>query len=217
MTTLSYNEAFDLDDLITLPLARAAGLAKVSARRLRYWDFKGLVRPAIKQRVSLRTTARLYAFDDLVGLLVVKHMLDEGFSLQHIRRVVDHLKSRGYDRPLDTLKFATAGNEIYFQHPDGTWEGDRAEDQIVIHQVINLAEIRTRVRRGVQRPESLYGAVEKRRGLLGGKLVFAGTRIPVDVVARRVAQGASDRDILGAYPDLTSEDIAAARANAASV
>ncbi len=46
-------------------------------------------------------------------------------SLQRIRRLVRHLRSRDYAAPLRELTFATVGREIYFQHPDGSWEGDR--------------------------------------------------------------------------------------------
>ena len=41
-------------------------------------------------------------------------------SLQTIRRVVRHLRARGYNEPLRKLRFATVGREIYFQHLDGT-------------------------------------------------------------------------------------------------
>ena len=211
MTALSYGEAFDLDDLITLPMARAAALAQVSVRRLRYWDYIDLIKPAIRQRVSLRTTARLYTFDDLVALLVTTRMLKRGFSLQHVRRVVAHLKSRGYEAPLKTLTFATFHKEIYFQHPDGSWEGDLAKDQLVISDAINLELIRTMIRHGVERPEALYGKTENRRGMLGGKLVFAGTRIPVELVVRRLGRGASEKEIISSFPELTREDIATAR------
>jgi len=43
-----------------------------------------------------------------------------------------------------------------------------------------------------------------------GKPVFAGTRIPVDLVLERVACGEALEDILVAYPRLTREAILAA-------
>jgi len=63
-------------------------------------------------------------------------------SLQHIRRVVGHLRSRGYEEPLRELRFATLGREIYFQHPDGSWEGDLRPDQIVLVKTIRLEPLR---------------------------------------------------------------------------
>ena len=43
-----------------------------------------------------------------------------------------------------------------------------------------------------------------------GKPVIRGTRIPVELVLRKLSDGASDADLLDAYPRLTREDIQAA-------
>ena len=75
-------------------------------------------------RCERSTTERLYGFLDLLALLVASELNDRGVSVQHLREVVGHLKSRGYDRPLSQLTFATISNRVYFQHDDGTWEGD---------------------------------------------------------------------------------------------
>jgi len=45
-----------------------------------------------------------------------------------------------------------------------------------------------------------------------GKPVIRGTRIPVELILRRLAEGASERDIREAYRQLEREDIRAARA-----
>ena len=43
-----------------------------------------------------------------------------------------------------------------------------------------------------------------------GKPVVRGTRIPVDLILRKLGEGASEDDLLDAYPRLTLEDILAA-------
>ncbi len=43
-----------------------------------------------------------------------------------------------------------------------------------------------------------------------GKPVVKGTRIPVDLILRKLGEGASEDDLLDAYPRLTLEDIRAA-------
>ncbi len=43
-----------------------------------------------------------------------------------------------------------------------------------------------------------------------GKPVIRGTRIPVELVLRKLAEGATEADLLDAYPGLTREDIQAA-------
>lgn len=50
-----------------------------------------------------------------------------------------------------------------------------------------------------------------------GKPVIRGTRIPVEVVLRKLSEGASEVDLLDAYPRLTHEDIQAAMRYAADV
>jgi uncharacterized protein (DUF433 family) len=43
-----------------------------------------------------------------------------------------------------------------------------------------------------------------------GKPVIRGTRIPVELLLRKLGEGASEEDLLDAYPRLTREDIQAA-------
>ena len=48
-----------------------------------------------------------------------------------------------------------------------------------------------------------------------GKPVIRGTRIPVERILRKLSEGASEADLLDAYPRLTREDIQAAMRYAA--
>jgi len=48
-----------------------------------------------------------------------------------------------------------------------------------------------------------------------GKPVIRGTRIPVELILRRISEGASEDALLESYPNLTREDIRAAVAYAA--
>jgi uncharacterized protein (DUF433 family) len=43
-----------------------------------------------------------------------------------------------------------------------------------------------------------------------GKPVIQGTRVPVDLICRKLREGASEADLLDAYPRLTIADIRAA-------
>jgi uncharacterized protein (DUF433 family) len=43
-----------------------------------------------------------------------------------------------------------------------------------------------------------------------GKPVIRGTRIPIELLLRKLAEGATEADLLDAYPRLTREDIQAA-------
>lgn len=50
-----------------------------------------------------------------------------------------------------------------------------------------------------------------------GKPVIRGTRIPVELILRKLAEGSREEDLLDAYPRLTREDVRAAIAYAAEV
>ena len=49
-----------------------------------------------------------------------------------------------------------------------------------------------------------------------GKPVIRGTRIPVELILRKLGEGASEQDLLDAYPSLKREDIRAAMTYAAA-
>jgi uncharacterized protein (DUF433 family) len=53
--------------------------------------------------------------------------------------------------------------------------------------------------------------------IMVGKPVIRGTRIPVELIVRLLAQGISESEILRQYPHLQPEDIRAALAYAAAV
>jgi len=199
------------EELLAFPDAQARQLAGVSTRRLRYWEETGLVEPSIRRQLSAKNTVRLYSFADLLSLLVVAELRTErDMSLQHIRRVVEHLRSRGYEAPLRELRFATLGQEIYFQHSDGTWEGDLRPDQRVLEKVLHLDPLRARIIRAAERQVSEEGQVTKERGVHASAPVFAGTRIRVSTVQDYLRHGYDTDAILTAFPDLTPADVAEA-------
>jgi DNA-binding transcriptional MerR regulator len=200
------------EEVLAFPDTQARRLAGVSMRRLRYWEQAGLIVPSIKRRLSEHNTVRLYSYQDLLALLVVSALRTErSMSLQKIRRIVGHLRSRGYQEPLRELRFATVGDQIYFQHPDGTWEGDLQPDQIIFFETVLLDPLRLRIDKAARRPADDAGRVEKRRGVHSSAPVFAGTRIRVATVQRYLQQGYGTDAILEAFPDLRMEDVDEAR------
>jgi uncharacterized protein (DUF433 family) len=195
--------------LLSVPRNTAARLAGLTLRQIDYWAATGLVRPSVDRTLAPGRRVRLYEFVELLALMVAAELRARGVSLQHIRQIVAHLLQRGYDQPLTQLRFATVGGQVYFQHSDGEWEGDIKPDQLVLHQVLDLDLIRRRIVDCMNRSEDEPGQVERRRGVLGGKPVFAGTRVPVDTVRRYLAAGRSPGDILEAFPVLNRADIGA--------
>jgi uncharacterized protein (DUF433 family) len=65
-------------------------------------------------------------------------------------------------------------------------------------------------------PEKLLERIEVNPEVMVGKLVIKGTRIPVELILRKLSEGATEGDLLDAYPRLKKIDIQAALAYAAS-
>ena len=57
--------------------------------------------------------------------------------------------------------------------------------------------------------------IEMNPRVMLGKPVIRGTRIPVELILRKLSEGASEVDLLYAYPNLAREDIQAAMRYAA--
>ena len=59
--------------------------------------------------------------------------------------------------------------------------------------------------------------IEVNPNVMLGKPVVRGTRIPVELILRKLSEGASTADLLDAYPRLTVEDIHACMGYAADM
>jgi len=53
--------------------------------------------------------------------------------------------------------------------------------------------------------------IEVNPAIMLGKPVIRGTRIPVELILRKIGEGAREEDLLDAYPNLTEADLRAAR------
>lgn len=198
---------------VLVPEKQAATIAKITRRKLRYWHEVGLVEPSVSHRLG-RKTVRLYTLDEVLQLRIAG-WLRNSVSLQEIRKIVRR-QEVAYQSPLSALRFAKGDDgQIYFQHPDGTWETNKPRGQMVIEQAIPLDEFRADINTATRRVARLHGRVEKRRGALASKPVFAGTRVPVATVQAFLDRGYSTAEILQEYPGLSPEDVDTARARLA--
>ncbi len=88
----------------------------ISYRQLDYWARTGLVRPSVKDAHG-SGTQRLYSFQDLALLKLIKRMLDSGVNLQQIRKAMGTLK--GLKEPALGTTLVSDGNRIYsVESPD---------------------------------------------------------------------------------------------------
>jgi DNA-binding transcriptional MerR regulator len=93
---------------------QACRLTGCTAHQLRYWDRVNLVRPTLQRTGGRPGRRRLYAFRDLVALRVVKSLLDNGMSVQRVRRAWDYLRrTADMDRHLAEVKLVTDGHSIF--------------------------------------------------------------------------------------------------------
>jgi uncharacterized protein (DUF433 family) len=65
--------------------------------------------------------------------------------------------------------------------------------------------------------EQLWQRISLNPEIMVGKPVIRGTRIPIELIVRMLAQGITEGEILKEYPRLQSDDIRAALAYAAHV
>src|SRR5689334_5861655 len=87
---------------------RAAG---ITYRQLDYWARTGLIEPTVRGAKG-SGSQRLYSFQDILLLKVVKRLLDAGISLQQIRTAVSHLRARGTD-DLTRVTLMSDGISVY--------------------------------------------------------------------------------------------------------
>lgn len=93
---------------------QACRLTGCTAHQLRYWDRVNLVRPTLQRTGGRPGRRRLYAFRDLVALRVVKSLLDNGMSVQRVRRAWDYLRrTADMDRHLAEVRLVTDGHSIF--------------------------------------------------------------------------------------------------------
>lgn len=82
----------------------------ISYRQLDYWARTGLVRPSVRDAHG-SGTQRLYSFQDLAQLKLIKRMLDSGVSLQQIRKAWGTL--RELKEPPHGTTLISDGSRIY--------------------------------------------------------------------------------------------------------
>lgn len=69
----------------------------ITARQLQWWDEQGIVRPMREGR------RRLYSIDDVAEVTVICDLLQRGFSLQRVRKVMNLLQKEFKKRLVDTV------------------------------------------------------------------------------------------------------------------
>ena len=68
----------DIDFLVSVivGIGEVANITGVPARKIRYWDEKGIIEP-----VDVTATTRQYDYLNIKRIVLIKEMLDEGYTL----------------------------------------------------------------------------------------------------------------------------------------
>lgn len=82
----------------------------ITYRQLDYWARTGLAAPTL-QPAHGSGSQRLYSFEDLVHLKLIKKLLDAGISLQRVRDAIVYLNELGDD--ISDVTLASDGTSIY--------------------------------------------------------------------------------------------------------
>ena len=77
----------------------------ISYRQLDYWARTGLLRPSLEEAKG-SGSQRLYSYEDVVELKVIKQLLDSGINLQQSRRAIACLRDAGEDLSRSNLVIA---------------------------------------------------------------------------------------------------------------
>jgi DNA-binding transcriptional MerR regulator len=83
----------------------------ISYRQLDYWARTGLVTPSVRDAGG-SGTQRLYSFQDLVELKVIKNLIDTGVSLQRIRKAIVYLRKNMGAHP-SSVTLMSDGVRVY--------------------------------------------------------------------------------------------------------
>lgn len=89
-------------------------LTGLTQRQVNYWDKINFIKPSIRE-ASGYGSVRLYSFTDLVQLKVAKTLIDQGVSLQKIKKSIAYLKDNFPDvkKPLSAMRLVTDGKTVF--------------------------------------------------------------------------------------------------------
>ncbi len=93
---------------------QACYLSGCTSHQLRYWDKVKLVTPTIQSSKGKPGVPKLYSFRDIVSLRVIKTLLDNGMSIQRVRRAWGYLSKNGnLEDQLSKIRLVSDGKTIY--------------------------------------------------------------------------------------------------------
>jgi DNA-binding transcriptional MerR regulator len=112
----------------------------ITYRQLDYWTRTGLVTPSL-QEAQGSGTQRLYSFNDLLQLKVVKGLTDAGASLQKVRQAIDYVRDHLAD-DWSEVTIVTDGGGVYACTSDAEVVDLLRSGQGVLGAVVQVGKVR---------------------------------------------------------------------------
>jgi len=119
---------------------QACKIVDITYRQLDYWTRTGLVVPSI-QAAQGSGTQRLYSFNDLLQLKVIKSLTDAGASLQKVRQAIDYVRDDLED-DWSKVTIVTEGAGVYACTSDAEVVDLLRNGQGVLGAVVAVGKIR---------------------------------------------------------------------------
>ncbi len=134
---------------------QACKIVGITYRQLDYWTRTGLVVPSI-QAANGSGTQRLYSFNDLLQMKVIKSLTDAGADLRKVRQAIDYVR-RNLDQDWASLTIVTDGRGVYACTSDAEVVDLLRSGQGVLGAVVAVDKVR----------EQLAGTLRELRPALG--------------------------------------------------
>lgn len=186
--------------------ARVTGL---TVSQLTRWDREGWFHPSFADTNRRRPHGRMYSFADLVNLRTVRALIERGMSPKRVRTAWTYLQSLGISE-ISAAKLYVYAGDVYVHHHDALVAASRGGQSAMPAAVALapiVAEVEARVQGLSERMPNEIGSTERSRYVVNGEEVFAGTRIPVTMIAAHLRNGWPRLEIFKEYPRLRDADI----------
>ena len=117
---------------------QACYLSGCTSHQLRYWDKVELVSPTIQSSNGKPGVPKLYSFRDIVSLRVIKTLLDNGMSIQRVRRAWKYLIRNGnLEDQLSEVKLVSDGDTIFSVEEDKVFDALKS-GQLAFFETIDV-------------------------------------------------------------------------------
>ena len=119
---------------------QACKIVGITYRQLDYWTRTGLVEASLRGAHG-SGTQRLYSFNDLLQLKVIKRLTEAGASLSKVRQAIDYVRTN-LESDWAKATIATDGNGVYACTSDAEVMDLLRSGQGVLGAVVSVGQVR---------------------------------------------------------------------------